>query len=179
MALPGSRIPWPAFLAGLLLSGCDCNGPDDDVDGGLPDAEVDAEATDAPPDEPDAAGTPCETDEECADDTDCTVDRCDPESLTCQNTPNDDLCADERYCNGDERCSPTEGCVPGPSRACNDDDVCTIDLCDEAQGCVHRGRDFDGDGHDDWHCEGGDDCNDGDARIYLGAPTWSTTTATA
>lgn len=153
------------------LAGCGCGDDDDSTPDGsvVGDAGPDGEIPtyDAGVD----SGIPCERDEDCADEVDCTVDRCDPVSLTCSIRPNDALCANDQFCDGDERCSPTEGCVPGPSRSCSDQDVCTIDECDEATDeCVNRGRDFDRDGHVDWHCEEGDDCNDDDARIYGGAP---------
>jgi len=168
-----SLRPWLLSLAlCALVAGCGCGDDDDDTVGG--DAEVpdggDAEVPDGGDSGVDS-GVPCERDEDCADSIDCTVDRCDPDSHTCDVRPNDALCANEEYCDGDERCSPTEGCVPGPSRSCSDDDVCTIDECDEATDeCIHRGRDFDRDGHDDWHCENGDDCNDDEPRVYGGAP---------
>lgn len=163
-------LPLIALLA--LLGGCGCGDDDDDstADASLPDGGTDGEVPDGGDSGVDS-GVPCERDEDCADDVDCTVDRCDPETFTCDVRPNDTLCANEEFCDGDERCSPSEGCVPGPSRSCSDGDVCTIDECDEAtDDCIHRGRDFDRDGHVDWHCKEGDDCNDDEPRIYGGAP---------
>ena len=49
---------------------------------------------------------------------------------------------------------------------CNDDDVCSLDRCDEARDmCIHAPRDLDLDGDPDWFCEGGGDCNDTDPLV--------------
>ena len=107
-------------------------------------------------------GPPCATDDECDDGVACTRDVCDGRSV-CVHTPDALRCDDGVFCNGAERCEPSFGCVAGPLRECGDDDVCTLDRCDEErQACVHIPRDFDGDGEADWHCAGGTDCDDSD-----------------
>jgi len=77
-------------------------------------------------------------------------------------------CDDGRYCNGPERCQPSNpaanafGCMLaaapcGPGAACNE----------SAQRCDVSCPDNDGDGHTAQHC-GGDDCDDNDANRYPG-----------
>lgn len=104
---------------------------------------------------------PCATSTDCDDGVDCTVDRC-VEDGYCQNINDNAACADGDFCNGEEICDHTLGCLP-PTRpeSCDDRDVCTLDLCDgRRQVCVHHPRDSDGDGEVDWHCPGGTDCDD-------------------
>jgi hypothetical protein len=84
----------------------------------------------------------------------------------------DSDCADSRFCNGVERCTPgasnadARGCAPAsPPTPC-----ATSETCDEAArvcrgGCV----DADGDGHGAASC-GGDDCDDSDAQRFPGRP---------
>jgi hypothetical protein len=104
----------------------------------------------------------CRHDEDCDDGVDCTRDRC-INGRYCANARDNSRCSDDVFCNGDEACDPTMGCLPGKPRKCDDDDVCTIDSCDEAgKRCAHEPRDFDGDGEADWHCNGGTDCDDFD-----------------
>lgn len=77
-------------------------------------------------------------------------------------------CDDRDFCNGEERCDPTNadadesGCVPGS-------DPCPTASCDEdAQICVTCDEgDVDEDGHAALSC-GGDDCDDNDDDRYPG-----------
>jgi hypothetical protein len=79
--------------------------------------------------------------------------------------PDDSRCDNSAFCDGIERCDPTEGCMAGDPVACPDDgNPCTEDLCDEATtGCLHppadglpcdagegpgTGRCFDGECHE-------------------------------
>jgi hypothetical protein len=138
-------------------------------DAGDEEAQPDA-AEDAPPDvveeEDPTLGRPCGEDDPCDDGVPCTVDLCDPEIGRCRNTPDDASCADGRTCNGKEICDPALGCRLGPPLTCSDDDTCTLDRCDELDGCQHLPRDADGDGSPDVHCvEEGGDCNDTDPAI--------------
>jgi hypothetical protein len=105
----------------------------------------------------------CRRDSDCDDGVDCTRDLC-VNGRYCANARDNSRCSDGIFCNGEETCEPPSGCRPGTPRRCNDDDVCTVDSCDEAgKQCVHDPRDFDGDGEADWHCNGGTDCDDFDA----------------
>jgi hypothetical protein len=75
------------------------------------------------------------TNVDCDDGLDCTDDRCDNDLVDCENTPNDDFCDDDNYCNGAETCDPTatsgDGCVSGTAP-----DECLLECTDlsPAQG---------------------------------------------
>ncbi|NMC71006.1 MAG: hypothetical protein GYA57_13210 [Myxococcales bacterium] len=72
----------------------------------------------------------------CNDGLDCTIDACDPATGACTHVANNAACSDGVFCNGDEVCDPTAGCVPGV-RTCADSVACTVDTCDEdADACV-------------------------------------------
>ncbi|MEM1413831.1 MAG: putative metal-binding motif-containing protein [Myxococcota bacterium] len=115
------------------------------------------------PDMPDL-GPECVEDTDCDDRVDCTRDFC--EDGICRNQTDPAFCNDDVFCNGVEICDPSRGgCVAGDPETCNDDDVCTIDRCDEEERlCRFLPRDFDEDGEADFNCEGGTDCNDFDPR---------------
>lgn len=149
----------PALLLALLcLRGCDepagigVPALPPRSDGGAPDAAQ----------LPDGA-IPCVDDRDCDDGIDCTRDKCLPGRF-CVSASNFSACSDGVFCNGDEICDPAMGCRPSAPRRCDDEDLCTIDSCDEERkACLHEVRDFDGDGEVDWHCSGGTDCDDFDA----------------
>jgi len=62
-----------------------------------------------------------------------------------------------------------DGCVEGRRESCDDEEVCTIDRCDEPAGsCTHVPRDLDDDGDVDMFCEGGADCDDADPTVSSG-----------
>ena len=122
------------------------------------------DAADSEPPDTRVAEPECETDDECDDGVDCTRDVCSDRG-ECRNAVDHAVCADDVFCNGVEQCDVERGCMPGPPETCNDDDVCTIDRCDEeAKTCRRFPRDFDEDGEADWNCEGGTDCDDRDPR---------------
>lgn len=141
----------------FLASGCES--PDLVMDSGL---EVDAgPGFDA---NADAGLRACVRSEDCDDGVACTDDLCDPLGY-CRNQPDFARCDDGVFCNGVEQCDPGQGCVPGPRRTCNDDEVCTIDRCnEETKTCDHFARDLDADGDPDFFCAGGGDCDDRNPR---------------
>jgi hypothetical protein len=83
---------------------------------------------------------------------------------------NDDDCDDGLYCNGHEICSNSE-CMSRRPPDCDDRLPPWDCSCDEERDlCVCECLDVDGDGHASLECDGGDDCDDGDADVYPGAP---------
>jgi len=146
-----SRLRWPFVALCLLACG------DDDATIQVP-ARPDAGLRDAG--EPDAVVRECEADSQCNDGIDCTLDLCTPAGQ-CIALSDASRCSDGVFCNGAEQCDPSSGCVAATPLTCTDEQVCTIDRCDEAsKRCIHRPRDFDGDGEVDFRCSGGTDCND-------------------
>jgi hypothetical protein len=64
---------------------------------------------------------------ECDDGVSCTVDFCNEPMRACDSTPDDALCDDMLFCNGQEVCDAAFGCQAGI-------DPCAGDGCDEAGG---------------------------------------------
>jgi hypothetical protein len=115
--------------------------------------------------EPAASPLPCPSDRACvaAECRDCASDfECD-DALVCTD---DDCAAGRCVHEAIAGCAPCEG-----AGDCDDGDPCTQDDC-VARQCTHSPAadvDRDGDGQALDLC-GGDDCDDGDASTYLGAP---------
>ncbi len=108
----------------------------------------------------------------CQDDIECTVESCDEDLDICVFDTMDELCSDGDACNGAEVCDRGLGCRPAAPLYCNDESSCTVDSCDPEVGCVFTPRDLDGDGFISGSC-GGDDCDDdprGGAAINPDAP---------
>jgi len=113
---------------------------------------------------------PCEVDADCDDGIACTVDSCLPGQY-CSNLLDHGYCSDGLICNGVESCDPELGCIAGPRPACDDQNACTLDSCDEeSKACVHAPRDSDRDGEVDVHCPGGTDCDDFDPTRGANVP---------
>lgn len=88
----------------------------------------------------------------------CTVDRCDAALDEIVHSPDDTVCSDGLFCNGDEVCDPSGGCRLGPPRAVDDGLDCTLDRCDEATGqVVHQPIDSECD--DGLFCNGMERCD--------------------
>ena len=66
---------------------------------------------------------------DCNDDVACTVDSCDDTQDICVNAPNNTLCQDNIFCNGEEVCNVLLGCVDGTPEECDDGIDCTSDSC--------------------------------------------------
>ncbi len=74
----------------------------------------------------------------CNDGIACTADACDEVNDVCTHTPNNSLCNNTLYCDGEETCDPVVGCVSGPAPNCNDGVDCTVDSCNEDQNrCIN------------------------------------------
>lgn len=152
-----------ASIAMLSLAGCD-GGDDDEEDAG---AGMDGSVMprDAGPMTFPDGTIFCEEDSECDDGVMCTRDSCGAAGF-CRNVVDPASCDDGIFCNGVEQCDPRMGCVEGPRETCNDDNVCTIDRCnEETKSCDRFPRDQDDDGDADWFCEGGTDCDDGNPSV--------------
>lgn len=144
----------------LFAGGCGDENPMMETDAGAFDAGVRVDARVVPD-----GSIFCEADEECDDGIDCTEDSCGTNGI-CRFLLRHAACDDGIFCNGVEQCDPRVGCVAGLRQTCNDDDVCTIDRCDEeGKVCLHSDRDLDEDGDPDWFCAGGGDCDDNDPAV--------------
>ncbi len=96
-------------------------------------------------------------DPDCSDAFSCTVDSCDEANDECVHEPVNSSCDDGVYCNGDEVCSTTQGCVT-IQRNCSDGVDCTEDSCVEnEQRCEHTPQDSECD--DDNPCTAPDVCD--------------------
>lgn len=71
----------------------------------------------------------------CDDGNPCTTDACDSNG-GCVNTNNSDPCTDNDFCTENDYCLAGQ-CHPGTKRDCNDNNVCTTDVCQPAVGCLH------------------------------------------
>ncbi len=80
----------------------------------------------------------CNNDNDCDDEIDCTEDTCNTAIGRCVHTAVDDRCFDTNWCDGEESCHPTLGCLDGEPIDCDDETNCTLDECDnELQDCTH------------------------------------------
>lgn len=78
----------------------------------------------------------------------CTLDACDPTTGAVTHTPNDAICDDGIWCNGQETCDAILGCQSGTPPVLDDGNSCTDDSCDEANDQVI-------------HINNSDPCDDG------------------
>ncbi len=150
----GARwVVWLALVLSVLVSACGSNPPQgfSDAATGVDDLGTVQPMQDAGVPE-DSLGRVCTRSAQCDDGVPCTDDFCASDGR-CVNLPNSATCDDHVYCNGMETCDARRGCVRGVPVACNANDVCLMDRCDEAtRSCVHAPRDLDHDGDADWHC---------------------------
>jgi MYXO-CTERM domain-containing protein len=66
----------------------------------------------------------------CNDGIACTTDACNESTDSCTNVANNALCSNHVFCDGQEVCSLTLGCIDGEPPTCNDNIPCTVDSCD-------------------------------------------------
>jgi hypothetical protein len=64
-----------------------------------------------------------------SDEVSCTIETCDEEIDLCVSNPDDTLCDNGLFCDGDETCT-SSGCVAGIA-PCEDGVACTLDSCNE------------------------------------------------
>lgn len=69
----------------------------------------------------------------------CTAEFCDEGLKACRTVVQDSLCSNGLFCDGVEKCDPTNpssnattGCVAGAAQVCNDGIACTADTCNES-----------------------------------------------
>lgn len=73
----------------------------------------------------------------CDDDIECTIDSCNESTNACDNLPDDAMCDNATFCDGQETCSIFDGCGVGA-------DPCPDQACDESvQACVECLQDSD------------------------------------
>jgi hypothetical protein len=72
----------------------------------------------------------------CDDDNPCTTETCGEDANCLYTVIISGTCDDTDACTVGDSCIDAE-CVPGPVVSCEDDDPCTIDLCDTVTGCSH------------------------------------------
>lgn len=83
------------------------------------------------------AGVGCVRTFACDDEDPCTNDSCDATTGQCTNTSFVGPCDDGNPCTENEACNAEGACVDGTQVDCNDDNACTIDVCDpERGGCL-------------------------------------------
>ena len=70
------------------------------------------------------------------DGVECTDDACDEATDTITHLPQDSLCDDATFCNGQETCDAALGCQSGTAPSIDDGVACTTDLCDEVLDLV-------------------------------------------
>jgi hypothetical protein len=108
----------------------------------------------------------------CDDGNACTKDACDV-AVGCTATATTDPCDDGDACTSNDACAGGN-CAPGAKVSCDDNNPCTVDICDKQQGCIFKATSAACDDGDvctttdkcvDGTCTGGDlkVCDDGEA----------------
>jgi cysteine-rich repeat protein len=118
--------------------------------------------------EPGCGNGVVEAEEECDDGNTDAADGCEPTCTVSCATDAD--CLDADQCNGNETCDlTTHACVDGPDPTCGDTSACTTDTCDMNLGCLNTLIDGDSDGHAPRMGTCGDDCDDTNPTVFVGA----------
>ncbi len=94
----------------------------------------------------------------CDDGVSCTLDACNESTDSCDNTPNDALCQDALYCNGEETCDAIMNCQAGTPVNCNDGVNCTLDACNETSDACDNTQNH-GLCNDGLYCNGSEICH--------------------
>jgi len=95
---------------------------------------------------------------DCDDGVDCTTDACNAEGDGCDHTPDDSFCENDLFCDGDEICDVVNDCEAGTPPDCDDDVLCTSDVCNETTDlCDHTPDDSVCD--NDTFCDGDETCD--------------------
>jgi len=82
----------------------------------------------------------------------CTIDACDEQNDTVTHAPDDTVCNDGQFCNGEETCAADAGCQAGQAPVVSDGVDCTVDSCSEEQDQVLHVP-------NDALCDDGNKCN--------------------
>ena len=61
----------------------------------------------------------------------CTVDACDEDTDSFTHTPNNAACDNGLFCDGEEICDMSQGCIDGPDPTSDDGISCTVETCNE------------------------------------------------
>jgi len=149
-------------VAGAETSAGDAGGPTDTAqDTWVDTAEMPDVQGDVQPGADSDAGTApaCTSDGDCDDKNPCTQDTCDTSNGACAHTPGaDDVPCGDAKCDGltfvGQRTCYQGTCLPGAKSACDDQNPCTDDTCDGANGCQHSKNTS--------KCEDGNACTKGD-----------------
>jgi hypothetical protein len=97
--------------------------------------------------------------ESCNDSEECTDDKCIPETGECVHTNLEGACSDADKCTSGDKCENGK-CVSGTEKiVCNDDNDCTEDHCEPADGCVYDKK------QDDTQCDDGFSCTINDVCV--------------
>jgi hypothetical protein len=76
---------------------------------------------------------------DCSDGISCTEDFCNEMTDSCSNLPDDNLCNDGLWCNGEEYCDAVLDCQSTAPVDCDDGISCTIDSCnEETDSCTNE-----------------------------------------
>ena len=79
---------------------------------------------------------------DCNDGVACTVDSCNEALDTCNHLADNGLCDNGLWCDGEETCHRTNGCLAGTPQTCDDGVACTADSCNETEkGCDNQPND--------------------------------------
>ena len=95
-----------------------------------------------------------------SDGIDCTTDSCNESANRVDHTPVNSVCDDGAFCNGDETCNVSAGCIPGSAPVLDDSVSCTLDSCNEATNQVVHTPDA-GSCDDGLYCNGVESCDTG------------------